>query len=189
MSDPDARLEAALARLGAEHEPPAGWQARVLAATEARRRRPWWWFVVPVVALAAGGLVLSLTISPPRPAPPRSSPLQVAAVPVQRDAVVRATGLALHDVVEVRATGGSGYRALWIYRDEVLVLMCPGAATCHADRDATTVSLRVTSFGVYTFVAVSGPVPVFPSTGAYDADVARAARLNAAIETHIEPVQ
>jgi len=37
--DPIARLEHALEQLGAEHQPPPGWEARVLAAVEPRPRR------------------------------------------------------------------------------------------------------------------------------------------------------
>lgn len=41
MTDPDRRLEHAIRQLGADLEPPPGWEARVLAAVEPRRRRGW----------------------------------------------------------------------------------------------------------------------------------------------------
>ena len=55
MSDPTTRLEQAIEQLGADLEPPPGWEARVLAAVEPRRRS--WlargWFAIPAVAAIA----------------------------------------------------------------------------------------------------------------------------------------
>ncbi len=55
MSDDDrarARIEAQLARLGAELSPPVGWQARVLAAAGARPPPGWWLGAHPAAAAA-----------------------------------------------------------------------------------------------------------------------------------------
>ena len=56
--EPISRIEAALARLGAEHEPPVGWEARVLAATAPPPRRAWWWLAIAMKALKAATRML-----------------------------------------------------------------------------------------------------------------------------------
>jgi hypothetical protein len=53
----DQRIEGGLAALGEDDEPAPGWQARVLAATAPRPKRRWWWFAIPAPVLAAASLV------------------------------------------------------------------------------------------------------------------------------------
>ena len=52
------RIEEALVRLGAEHEPPPGWEARVLAAVRPPRRRVWWIALIMVIMIVAIGALL-----------------------------------------------------------------------------------------------------------------------------------
>ena len=67
MTEPIARIEAALERLGAEHEPPADWEARVLAQIG---RAPWWrrlirWRIaIPIAAAAAAAVVIAFLTTP-----------------------------------------------------------------------------------------------------------------------------
>ena len=75
MNDPSTRLERAIAQLGSEHEPPPGWQARVLAAIESSKppqssplawlRR--WWAAIAAPVLAAAAVVLWFSLDRPRP--------------------------------------------------------------------------------------------------------------------------
>lgn len=54
MTDPArTRLVQAIARLGAEHAPPPGWQARVFARLERRRWVVRMWCVIAALAAAA----------------------------------------------------------------------------------------------------------------------------------------
>jgi len=150
MTEPISRIEAALAGLGAEHEPPVGWEARVLAATATRpRTRWWWWLSVPVGAIA--GLLLWLV-------PARSQPLGLD-VAFKGGPLVR--GSADHQqgqVLVATATGGGAHREIRIYREDILVLVCPGGPTCRGSERA---ELKFDRTGRYqVFVLTSGsPIP------------------------------
>lgn len=103
--DMDQRIQRALGELGAEHDPPSGWEARVLAAiaeqrigdqlaqlgedlvpppgwedrvlaaTRASSRRRAWWLAMPAVAAAAAVLLLWIV---PRSGQPLVRPTVVA---------------------------------------------------------------------------------------------------------------
>lgn len=187
MSDPSDRLERAIAQLGAEHEPPAGWEARVLAAVEPRsagspgapERRPWlrrWWPVIPSAVLAAAVLVLWLR------------PVKAEAVAVvfridrgdpSRGATrgtISARDVPLGSQLDLGVRGGGEHRALWVYRDgKRLVVACPGDARCDAG-GAPRVVLTADQIGSYQAVALSSGTALPAPLGDYDRDMAALAK-------------
>lgn len=176
MSEQDpavARIEAALAAAGSEHEPPAGWEARVLAATREPRRTRWWWFAVP--ALVAAG-ILALWATRPRGAH-EPSPLQLALAIEHGGPLVRGATAHVGDTLAASATGGAAHRAIWIYRDDQLVQACDAAAPCR---------LTLTSVGDYTVVAVASAAALEAPHGPLDTDVSALARTGASYQ--LEPV-
>jgi hypothetical protein len=162
------RIEAALARLGAEHEPPVGWEARVLAAVGATRRRRWWVYAAPGVALAAAAAVALVLLRQPVP----ELALNVKVVHSTR---IRGDEASAGDRAHIVVSGGKGPRAIWIYHEEVqLVLRCPGDPRCRVSESSTEVDVPLNSVGAYTVVALTGVsgLPALP--GSYDADTAAA---------------
>src|SRR5262245_59938181 len=142
MTDPSTRLERAIAQLGAEHEPPPGWQAQVLAAIEATKQpKPslwtWlrrWWYAVATPVLVAGTATVLLFAG-------RPSPLLLATDVKLPDStrVVRGDPNRSRDHVPLGSRimltvqGGKEHRALWVYRDErELLARCPGQPACQA---------------------------------------------------------
>jgi hypothetical protein len=171
MSDPIRRIEEAIAELGAEYEPPAGWEARVLAATGVRKRR-WWWLAGPAVAAAAAAAVAVAVW-------PRPHDLRLAVDVEAGGGPVRGSSARVGDVLHVRVTDGAGHRALWVYRDDALVVACPGAPGCRSTGDALGVDLALDSIGKYVVVALSSSAALPVPAGAYDDDVASALRAGA----------
>ena len=164
---PTDRIEAALAQLGGEHEPPVGWEVRVLAAVGATRRRRWWWYAAPTAAVAAIAIVLVLVHRPP--------PVLALNVEVKHGMRVRGTGASVGDVVQIRVSGGRGQRAIWVYHEDIqVVLRCPGDPTCRLSDASTEVDLTLRSAGAYTVVALTGSARLPPLVGSYDADTAAA---------------
>jgi len=171
---PIDRLEAALARLGAEHEPPRGWETRVLAAVGAPSRRGWW-FALPAMAVMAA-IAIVLAIPPGRPDEPLSIQVSVTSV----GPPVRGSSAHAGDRVHASATGGGRYRAIWVYRnDRELVLACPGGPSCGSTLGATTAELTLPSVGTYVFVAVTSASPLPTPHGSYDVDQAAAEQAGA----------
>ncbi len=175
MTDPNERsnersnqrIEAALARLGAEHEPPPGWEMRVLAAVGATRRR-WWAYAAPGVALAAAAVVALVVLRRPPPA-------LALNVEVKHSARFRGDDASVGDVAHVVVSGGKGPRAIWVYREDVqLVLRCPGDPACRVSEASTEVDLPLTSAGNYTVVALTAASNLPAPTGIYGADTAAA---------------
>jgi len=161
------RIEAALARLGAEHEPPVGWEARVLAAVGAPRRR-WWMYAAPGVALAAAAVVALVVL--PGPAPELA-----LNVDIKHSARYRGDEASAGDIAHIVVSGGKGPRAIWVYHEEVqLVLRCPGDPRCRVTDASTEVDVTLSSAGAYTVVALTGSSELPALTGTYDADTAAA---------------
>jgi hypothetical protein len=165
-----ARIEAALAGLGTEHEPPPGWETRVLAAVGANRRR-WWTYAAPGVALAAAAAVAVVVLHRPPPA-------LALNVEVKHNLRFRGDEAAVGDVAHIAVSGGAQLRAIWVYREDgQLVLQCPGDATCRssdASPDASIqVDLMLSTAGTYHVVAVTGADGV-RLTGNYYTDTAAA---------------
>jgi hypothetical protein len=175
MTAPILRLEAALARLGAAHEPPWGWQTRVLAAVKTPRRQRGWWLALP----AAAALALPLALVRPPPEDPLV--LRVAMVPVGRPQ--RGSSAQVGDRVHAQATGGDHYRAIWVYRDHrELVVACPGGPSCGDLDDATAAEVTLLTLGTYELIALTSASPIPAPHGAYDADLAAAERAGATIQ-------
>jgi len=184
MITPIARLEAALEQIGAEHEPPWGWETRVLAVTGQRPPRRRWWFAMQVVALAAIGLVFL-----PRPRPANHN----LALEVIRDPSgppVRGRSASVGCRVHVTATSGDRYRAIWVYRNEhELVAACPDGLSCQRSGDTTTVDVTLQAIGSYTFVSVTSTSPLPEPRGSYDHDRAAAQEAGASIQHDVIEVR
>lgn len=172
MTEPTARIEAALSHLGSEHEPPAGWEARVIAATSLPRRKPWWLFATSALAVAGAAVVVALFVG--RPPEAVAVAFTVDAPWDKGSAVVRGASPNVGDVVRATARGGGGYRAVWVYRNDELVAACPGGAGCRFVGDATIADVELSSIGTYRIVGLSSTVPVAPPRGTFDTDVANA---------------
>lgn len=171
------RIEAALARLGAEHEPPVGWEARVLATVGATRRR-WWVYAAPGVALAAAAAVALVVLLRPPPA-------LALNVKVQHSATYRGNDATAGDVAHIAVSGGTGPRAIWVYHEEVqLVLRCPGDPRCRVSEASTEVDVMLSSAGTYTVVALTGSSGLPALTGTYDADTAAAKDAGLDVQQH-----
>jgi hypothetical protein len=182
MSHSIARMEAALQRLGAEHEPPWGWETRVLAATRQRSRRCNWWLAIPAAALIA-----LASISWPSPKPPDDNlALHVLWEPV--GPIVRGNSAHVGDRAHITATSADRYRAIWVYRNEhELVVACPAGLSCRRSGNTTTVDVTLLAVGSYTFVAVTSASPLPEPRGTYDSDRAAAEKARAAIV--IQPLE
>lgn len=167
MSDPITRLEQAIEQLGADLEPPPGWEARVLAAVEPRRR-PWFargWFAIP--AIAAIALVAVLL---PRSARRAAEPLALSAELVAGAQVMRGPS-----ALRAIARGGDGHRAIWIYRDgRELAAACPGHPACEITGDALRIVLDPVPIGSYQIIALSSAAALPATTGSPDRDLAAA---------------
>lgn len=161
------RIEAALARLGAEHEPPVGWEARVLASVGASRRR-WWVYAAPGLALAAAAAVALVVVLQP-------TPELALNVKVQHTAKYRGDEASAGDIAHIVVSGGKGTRAIWVYHEEVqLVLRCPDDPRCRVSDASTEADVTLSSAGAYTIVALTGSSKLPALTGTYDADTAAA---------------
>jgi hypothetical protein len=172
MTEPLARIEAALEGLGAEHEPPVGWQSRVLAATAPRKSPKWWWFAAPAVAAAVVVIVVLYQ--------PDEHGLELALTFDQGNVVVRGDPSLHHagNLMHATATRDGPFYAVWIYRDDVLVMACPGAMQCRVTSKTITADTTLT-LGTYTIVALRSDAPLPTPKGRFDADLARATEAGA----------
>ena len=175
MSEPLERIESALKRLGAEHEPPPGWESRVLAAVAAERRsRPWWMFAAPGVALAAAAAVAVVALLPSRP---RALALNVEVTQQEKTRGEQVGEARVGDTVHLTVSGGDRHHALRVYRDErELVFQCPGGPTCRSSDDGLIADLKVSMVGTYRIFALSASAPLPEPTGNFDADLAAMTR-------------
>jgi len=182
MSDPITRVEAALKQLGAEYEPPWGWEARVLAATRPRPRWCLWWFAIPALALSVSAPIFWSWTRPPDDC----VALHVSVDPA--GPTMRGSSAHVGDRVHVTATSRDLHRALWVYRNEhELVVACPGGPACRRSGDTTTADLTLLAVGTYTFVAITSISPLPAPQGSYDADQASAREVRATIQ--IQPLE
>jgi hypothetical protein len=167
MTEPIARIEAALTHLGEEHEPPLGWEARVLAATARPRHKPWWWFALPIVALAA----IALIVVVPRAG---SQDFQLVVEIEKSRTIVRGTSAHVGDVVHATVTGGKHERAIWVYRNDHLLMTCPGDPQCRSSGDMMISDVTLNAMGTYKIVALTASSALPAPSGNSDVDLARA---------------
>ena len=152
------QLCAEIAALGAEDQPPVGWQARVWKRLDQgrerldqrrERRRSWWpgqrgWLVPAGVAAAA--LAALLLIRPPEPRPPSLR------VEVQAGTTVRRGGEAQPgDLLRLTAaTGGARHAELRVYRNDTeLVLRCSTDRPCSRQGDELRAAVLLDAVGRY----------------------------------------
>ena len=186
MTAPLERIEAALAQLGAEHEPPVGWEARVLAAIRTEQpRRSWWRIAVPALTLATAAgiavfilwprpLVLDVLAETPR--------VHGATRGLERMRGEGAEERAVHDVVHVAVSGGAGRRAIRVYRNETeIVMSCPADPACRVSRDGIAVDVALDKVGDYMIVAIASKDALPDMPGTYDADTAAAIKAKATL--------
>lgn len=176
MTEPDQldeRIAQQLARLGEDHEPPPGWQVRVLAAIAERPRRRWWWLVAPALVLAAI-LIYFGWFGHPQASPPERLAMEVRS---ERSEVKRGpdTLVSVGDTASATVRGGA-FRALWIYRDDHLVLACPGDPRCRGAERQLDLAVTLEQLGRYRLVALASSRPIPPPFRSYDRAIAEARR-------------
>jgi hypothetical protein len=142
-----------------------------------RRRRRWLTIAaVEAVGIAAAGACIVLGLASPDLGRSAQGQLELAVAWEPVGPTLRRGSNSAHvgDVVHAKAAGGLGHRALWVYHDDRLVLVCPGPHDCRDGRDATIADVVLRAQGTYMFVAVTstGELPV--PRGQFDSDVAGA---------------
>lgn len=205
MSDPMVRMEAALQRLGAEYEPPPGWDTRVL--TVIGQWHPWhhwwrrwrWWIAIPIGALCPIVVLIwfwTSTAHMARPLSPSTMAMWTAhsealAIDVRREtvgSVMRGSSASIGDRVHITATSGDRYRAIWVYHnDRELVVVCPAGPSCNGARDTVTADVTLQIVGSYTFLAVASSSPLPEPSGSLDLD--RAAAVKAGATTRMDQLK
>lgn len=191
----DDRILRALAQLGAEHEPPAGWERRVFAAVEDRPRRRWWWFAIPLAALAAAAVLVVPHLVPYLAPEPDALALVVERGPsptrLRGDGGAAGRLVVIHgEPIHAVARGGARHHAIWVYRDGTeLVARCPGGPACRSSGGALTLDLTLPIVGTYQVVAWSSEAELAVPSGVYDADVAAATAAEATPKLQVVEVQ
>jgi hypothetical protein len=178
------RIEKALSGLGSQHVPPAGWEARVLAATVGSPPRPSWLRRLVLVGAPVAVAVAVLLIVIPHDTP--AAPLKLSWVKTKSSGTaLRADNeLQRGDVVRITASGGE-HRALWVYCDRKLILDCSNRdAGCSETDNELTAPLELNQIDDYVMVALSDDEPLERPKGSYDADVAHALEAGATVERH-----
>jgi hypothetical protein len=170
VTEPLSRIETALAQLGAEHEPSAGWEDKVLAQVEQGawwRRLVRWKIGLPIAAIAAAAIAIVLLI-------PRERPLALALDYRKSGELFRGEMHGVGERMRAVATGGDGHRAVWVYCDDRLVAACPGGSGCVTSDDETVAEVVLKTAGRYAVVALTSRSPISAPGGAFDRDVAGA---------------
>jgi len=154
----DAELIAKLASLDVI-EPPPGWVDRAVERWEQRqqpqaappRRRRWRWGAAAAVVVAAVAAAVAFV---PRCGSARHDELVVAVA--HRGPPDRAGGTAVGDTMTATARVSEPHEELRIYRDDRLVVRCPGDAACRRDGAKLTVALTFDRPGRYQVVVLAG---------------------------------
>jgi hypothetical protein len=158
--------------------------AGVIAHFPGRSRRRWPMVAMDAVGMAAAGTCIVLGLLGPDFGGPAG---QVElAVDVERIGPTQRSGNSsahVGDVVHATAVGGAGHRALWVYHDDRLVLVCPGPHDCRDERDATIADVVLRAQGTYMFVAVTAAAELPVPRGKFDTDAAGANAAGVKIET------
>jgi hypothetical protein len=155
-----------IATLGAEDEPPVGWQARVWEQIDQRRERRkskwarwlgWPGWLVPAGAAAAASLAGLLLIHSPQPLPPSLR------AEIQAGSTVRRGGEAQPgSLLRLTATtGGSSHAELRVYRNDTeLVLRCSTDHPCSRQGDQVSATLLLDAVGRYQPLLMRGEKPL-----------------------------
>jgi hypothetical protein len=171
------RLRAELAALGAEDEPPVGWQTRVWDRLDQHRerRRPRWpgWrgWMVPVGVGLAASLAALFLIRPPGPQPPSLH------AEVQAGATVRRGGEAQPgDLLRLTAaTGGARHAELRVYRNDTeLVLRCSTDRPCTRRGEELRAAVLLDAVGRYQPLLMRAQSPLPPPVSDLEKDTSAA---------------
>jgi hypothetical protein len=151
----------------------------VLAQLPARRRRRWLTIAaVEAVAMAAAGACVILGLASPDFGRPAHDKPELTVVPESLGPPLRrgSSSAYVGDVVHAtaRAAAGAPHRALWVYHDDRLLLVCPGPHDCRDAGDATIADVVLRASGTYMFVALSSAAALPVPRGEFDSDVAGA---------------
>lgn len=179
------RIEKALTGLGAEHAPPAGWEARVIAATREARvvaattRRPRHRLIMAGAILAAtAALVLWWAVDRLRPT---ETGAKIAWTTVRDGERMRGDLVTVGDRLHATARS-ERHGALWLYGDGRLVLACPGARECTQTDETLSFSVLLQKGGTYRIVALSSDAPLDPPGVLLDRAVAAALDAGAVVD-------
>jgi hypothetical protein len=185
------RLRAELAALGAEDEPPVGWQTRVWGRLDQRRerRRPRWpgWrgWMVPVGVGLAASLAALFLIRPPGPQPPSLR------AEVQAGATVRRGGEAQPgDLLRLTAaTGGAHHAELRVYRNDTeLVLRCSTDRPCTRRGEELRAAVLLDAVGRYQPLLMRAESPLPPPVSNLEKDTSAALAAGADVRLGAEIV-
>jgi hypothetical protein len=185
------RLYAEIAALGAEDEPPVGWQARVWEQLDQRRERRrsrwlgWRGWLVPAGAVAAASLAALLLIRLPGPRTPSLS------VEVQAGATVRRGGEAQPgDLLWLTATaGGARHAELRVYRNDTeLVLRCSTDRPCSRRGDELHAAVLLDAVGRYQPLLMRAEKPLPPPVSNLEKDTTAALAAGADVKLGSEIV-
>ncbi|HSF43423.1 MAG TPA: hypothetical protein VLT87_26730 [Thermoanaerobaculia bacterium] len=175
-------LRAGIAGLGADDEPPPGWQARVWERIEERkerRKRHGGWFLWMVPAAVAASLAAFLLLRP-TPPPPPSLLARIEA----GDTVRRGEEAQPGDLLRLTATTGEApYAELRVYRNDAeMVLRCSTAAPCTRQGVHLTATLGLDGVGRYTPLLLYSEKPLPEGGGDLDTDTREALNAGAEVE-------
>ncbi len=209
-TDPDERIGTALEQVGSQHAPSSGWEARVFAAIELAEKadadgsgpagprtplppplpRPHRWRLIAIAAgsvavLAATSLLVLRPEHRDAPGGPTDLALDVTWDLVGPLARAGSSAARVGDVAHATATGGAGHRAVWVYRNERLIVACPGAPACRESAGATAAEVTLRAHGWYVFVAVSSRSPLPIPSGTYDTDQADLIDAGATVQSQL----
>ena len=194
------RLRAELAGLGAEDEPPVGWEARVWEQLDnprerrerRERRRPRWpgwrgWrpWIVPVGVGLAASLAALLLIRPPGPLPPSLR------AEVEAGATVRRGGEAQPgDLLRLTAaTGGARHAELRVYRNDTeLVLRCSTGRPCTRRGEELSAAVLLDTVGRYQPLLMRAESPLPPPVSDFEKDTSAALAAGADVKLSAEIV-
>jgi hypothetical protein len=171
------RLEQALANLDADKKLPPNWRARVLVETKPKRSR-WRTRIWGFAALAAAAAAWFISRSDrDRPFSPQFA---VIVHPVSGG---RGTSASLGDTLEV-SVADAPHLAIWVYRNDELMLACPGGAGCTSSDRRLGVKLKLQAVGDYAVVALFAKQRIPDPQGKRDPDMARVESSGVLVREH-----
>jgi hypothetical protein len=180
------RLRTGIAGLGADDEPPPGWQARVwkrIEERQERRKRHGWWLRLALPAAVGAVAASLLAIFLLRPVPPAAPPSLLAEIEAGAT-VRRGTEAQPGDLLRLTATTGEApYAELRVYRNDAeMVLRCSTVAPCARQGTSLTATLALDGVGRYTPLLLHSGKPLPAGGGDLDTDTREALAAGADIE-------